>query len=149
MAELRMRQLGLIFCTLLIFASAAVADDAEFFEKKIRPLLVENCYECHSAKSEELKGGLRLDTREGVLKGGETGAIIVGNDPEKSLIIQAVRYKNEKLQMPPDGKLSDAQIADLETWVRMGAPDPRGPVIAIASRPATGPSGLDPARLAE
>src|SRR5688572_11019864 len=98
----------------------------EFFEKKIRPLLVEHCYKCHSAESEKLKGGLRLDSREGVLKGGESGPAIVPGDPDKSLLIKAVRYADKDLQMPPEGmKLSEAQIADLVAWVNMGAPDPR------------------------
>jgi mono/diheme cytochrome c family protein len=98
----------------------------EFFEKKIRPVFVDNCYKCHSAQSEKVKGGLLLDTREGLLKGGETGPAIVPGEPEKSLLIKAVRYQDEKLQMPPkDKKLSAEQIADLEAWVKMGAPDPR------------------------
>ena len=98
----------------------------DFFEKKIRPVLVENCYKCHSAQSEKVKGGLLLDTREGLLKGGETGPAIVPGDTEKSLLIKAVRYHDEKLQMPPkDKKLSAEQIANLEIWIKMGAPDPR------------------------
>jgi hypothetical protein len=120
----------------------ARGDDVEFFEKKIRPLLVERCFECHSAKSEELKGGLRLDTRDGTHKGGEAGPALVAGDVEKSLLIRAVRYKDEKLQMPPDEKLSDAQIADLEAWVKMGAPDPREPtpVAVAATTPTTVPA---------
>src|SRR3954453_3574066 len=99
---------------------------AEFFENKIRPVLVKNCYKCHSAESAKVKGELLLDTREGLLKGGKTGPAIVPGDLEKSLLIKAVRYKDEDLQMPPKGeKLLDGQIADLETWVKMGAPDPR------------------------
>jgi hypothetical protein len=98
----------------------------EFFETKIRPLLVERCYECHSARAEKLKGGLLLDSKEGVLKGGDSGPVIVPGNPEKSLLIKAVRYTSEDLQMPPKNKkLPDEQIADLEEWVKMGAPDPR------------------------
>jgi hypothetical protein len=98
----------------------------EFFEKKIRPLFVEHCYKCHSRDAEKLKGGLLLDSREGVLKGGESGPAIVSGDPEKSLLIKAVRYTDEDLQMPPKNqKLPDSQIADLVAWVKMGAPDPR------------------------
>jgi uncharacterized protein DUF1553/uncharacterized protein DUF1549/cytochrome c len=98
----------------------------EFFETKIRPLLVERCYECHSARAEKLKGGLFLDSKEGVLKGGDSGPAIVPGNPEKSLLIKAVRYTNDDLQMPPKNKkLPDEQIADLEEWVKMGAPDPR------------------------
>jgi len=113
----------------LFSAAAAVASDStglEFFEKKIRPLLVENCYKCHSAQAEKLKGGLFLDTRDGLLKGGDTGPAIVAGQPEQSLLIKAVRYTDENLQMPPKNqKLTPEQIADLETWVKMGAPDPR------------------------
>ncbi|MEY2428582.1 MAG: hypothetical protein QOJ40_1467, partial [Verrucomicrobiota bacterium] len=100
----------------------------EFFERKIRPLLAERCYACHSAEAEKLKGGLLLDTKEGMLKGGESGkpAIIPGN-AEASLLIEAIRYKNEDLQMPPPkkGRLREDQITDLTAWVNMGAPDPR------------------------
>jgi hypothetical protein len=98
----------------------------QFFESKIRPVLADNCYKCHSAQSEKVKAGLLVDTRDGLLTGGQTGAAIVPGDPDKSLLIKAVRYTDPELQMPPKGKkLSDAQIADLEAWVRMGAPDPR------------------------
>src|SRR3954466_3594905 len=88
-----------------------------FFENNIRPLLVERCYQCHSQQSEKLRGGLLLDSRDGLLKGGKTGVAIVPGAPDKSLLIQAVRYTNEDLQMPPKGeKLTAAQIASLETW---------------------------------
>src|SRR5437016_1633674 len=76
----------------------------EFFEKKIRPVLVENCYKCHSPEAEKVKGGFLLDTREHLLKGGETGPAIVPGQPDKSLLIKAVRYTDENLQMPPKGK---------------------------------------------
>ncbi len=86
----------------------------------------ENCYKCHSHESEKVKGGLLLDTRDGVLKGGDTGPAIVPGNPEKSLLIKAVRYTDKDLQMPPnDSQLAANQISDLETWVKMGAPDPR------------------------
>ena len=101
-------------------------DGVEFFDKKIRPLLVEHCYKCHSAQSEKAKGGLLLDTLDGLLKGGDTGPVIVAGEPERSLLIKAVRYLDKDLQMPPKGKkLPDANIADLVTWVKMGLPDPR------------------------
>src|SRR5258706_13304306 len=102
------------------------ADQLEFFESKIRPVFVEHCYSCHSDKAEKLKGGLRLDSSEALLKGGSSGPAIVPGDPDASLLIKAVRYKDPDLQMPPkDKKLSDAQIASLEAWVKMGAPLPR------------------------
>lgn len=99
----------------------------EFFEKHVRPVLVENCYKCHSAEAEKgVKGGLRLDTREGLLKGGDNGPAIMAGNPDKSLLIKAVRYSDENLQMPPKGKkLAEEQIEHLIAWVKMGAPDPR------------------------
>ena len=99
--------------------------DVEFFEKKIRPVLASNCYGCHSAQSRKPQGGLLLDSREGLLQGGGRGPAIVPGDPEKSLLIKAIRYTDEKLQMPPAGQLSAEQIADFEAWVKIGAPDPR------------------------
>src|SRR5437879_9294314 len=78
--------------------------DASFFDTKIRPMFVERCYQCHSHQSEKLRGALMLDSRESVLKGGNTGPAIVPGNPDKSLLIQAVRYTNEDLQMPPKGE---------------------------------------------
>lgn len=106
---------------------ASEAEGIEFFEKKIRPILVDSCYSCHAKDSEKgAKGGLFVDTRDGLLKGGDSGPSVVPGDPDKSLIIQAIRYTDENLQMPPKNKkLSAEQIADLEAWVKMGAPDPR------------------------
>jgi hypothetical protein len=111
------------------FCSAA-ADltpaESQFFENKIRPLLTDKCYKCHSAQAEKVRGSLLLDSKEGVLKGGETGPAVVPGDPDKSLLVKAVRYTDPDLQMPPKGnKLADEQIADLVAWVKMGAPDPR------------------------
>ena len=107
-------------------ASTPEAAGLEFFESKIRPLLIDNCYKCHSPDSKKVKGGLLLDSKENVLKGGDTGPAIVPGNPDTSLLIKAVRYSDENLQMPPKGKkLSAEQIASLEAWVKMGAPDPR------------------------
>ncbi len=100
-------------------------DDLAFFEKRIRPLLVQKCYECHSAEAKELQGDLLVDSRATIRRGGTNGPAVVPGDLEKSLLIQAVRYTKDDMQMPPDGKLSDAEIADLERWVKIGAPDPR------------------------
>ena len=109
---------------LLIAHSAAGAgnDSDEFFEKTIRPLLIEHCYECHSAESKKLKGNLKLDTREDVLRGGDTGPAVVPGDVEKSLLIAAIRWSDPDLEMPPKNKLKPEQIAALEKWVKMGAP---------------------------
>ena len=99
------------------------AAQIEFFEAKIRPVLVSRCYECHSADSKIVRGGLMLDTRSGSLKGGDSGAAIMPGQPQASLLIQAIRH--ESTAMPPDSKLSDQVIADFEEWVRNGAVDPR------------------------
>ena len=96
-----------------------------FFEKNIRPLLVENCYKCHSSQSKKVKGGLLLDTQDGWMSGGDSGPAIVPGHPEESLLIKAVRYEDEDLEMPPKEKLSDEAIRRLVKWVEMGAPDPR------------------------
>lgn len=101
-------------------------EQIEFFESKIRPVFVEHCYSCHSEKAEKIKGGLKLDTRDALLKGGTSGPVITPGDPDASLLIKAVRYTDPEMQMPPkDKKLPAEQIADLEAWVKMGAPDPR------------------------
>ncbi|MGZ0169595.1 MAG: DUF1553 domain-containing protein, partial [Planctomycetales bacterium] len=103
-------------------ATSFTPEQIEFFETKIRPLLVERCFSCHSAKAEKLKAGLYMDSREALLKGGESGAAIVAGKPDESLIIQAVKYQS--YEMPPDGKLSEQEIAALTKWVAMGAPWP-------------------------
>ena len=103
-------------------------EPAAFFESKIRPILTDNCYKCHSLEKGKSKGGLTLDTREGVLKGGEDGPAIKPGNPADSPLIKAINYQDKDLQMPPSkdgGKLGDAQIAALTEWVKMGAPDPR------------------------
>ena len=111
---------------LLVFAATALrAQSVDFFESKIRPILVENCYECHSEAKGKHRGGLRLDSKEGLLKGGDTGPAIVANDPGKSLLMSAVRWATDDLRMPPKKKLTDEQIADLDAWIKAGAPDPR------------------------
>jgi cytochrome c553 len=113
--------------------------DLQFFETKIRPLLADKCFQCHSQKADKVRGGLLLDSREAVLQGGNTGPSLVPGKPDDSLLIQAVRYKDEDLQMPPKGeKLSDQQIADLTEWVRRGAPDPRIAAGRAAANPYAG-----------
>ncbi|MGH9937168.1 MAG: DUF1549 domain-containing protein, partial [Blastocatellia bacterium] len=109
----------------------------EFFEKKIRPALAENCYACHSEKSKKPQGGLLLDSIEAMLKGGASGQpAIVPGDPEKSLLIKAIRHTDAKLQMPMGGKLPDQMIKDFEAWVKMGAPAPRGASTVASNQPA-------------
>ena len=123
---------GLLFLLVAVPLHAADTAGVEFFEKRIRPLLVERCYECHSAEAKKIKGGLRLDTREGLLKGGDAGPALVPGDPDKSRLIEAVRYKNQDLQMPPKSPLRPEQVRDLEQWVKLGAPDPRTPSAKVA-----------------
>jgi hypothetical protein len=97
-----------------------------FFETRVRPLLADKCYSCHSQESKKSKGGLLLDSPEGLLKGGDSGPLFVAGAPDKSLLLKAVRYKDADLRMPPgDKQLTAAQVADLEAWVKMGAPLPR------------------------
>jgi hypothetical protein len=113
---------------LSIAARAAEPTKAQldFFESKIRPVLANNCYKCHSTKAEKVKGGLLLDSREALAKGGDSGVAVIPGDPDKSLLIKAVRYADPDLQMPPKGdRLTEQQVNDLIAWVKMGAPDPR------------------------
>lgn len=126
----------------VIAGSAAAADDAKiaFFEKTIRPILVNRCYECHSVEAGKSKGGLELDSRDGMLKGGDSGPSIVAGDPDKSRIIESVRYHNQDLQMPPKGAMPAAEVKALEEWVKMGAPDPRE---AVASAKQHAPRVID------
>src|SRR6186713_3201207 len=92
--------------------AAPSAEQIEFFEKEVRPVLANRCYECHSAEK-KTKGGLALDTRESTIKGGDTGPALVAGEPDKSLLIDAVRWGNHDLQMPPKKKLSDGEIKAL------------------------------------
>src|SRR5579871_4004663 len=105
------------------FAAARADQSAadEFFEKEVRPLLVDQCVKCHGDKKP--KGGLRLTSRATLLKGGDTGPTVVPGKPDESLLIQAIRY-NDTPQMPPKRKLSDRQIAVLTRWVQLGCPWP-------------------------
>jgi hypothetical protein len=107
----------------------------DFFEKKVRPLLAEHCSRCHGREG-KVKGGLRLDNRAGLLKGGESGPALVPGKPDESLLIKAVRYADPDLRMPPKGKLAAAAVADLERWVALGAPMPKDTV-------ARAPAGID------
>ncbi len=118
----------LLLCTALFGEvhaqeAAATPDQIKFFETKIRPVLVEQCYECHAAGAKIVQGGLRVDHRDGLLRGGDTSAAIVPGDAEKSSLLAALRY--EDVEMPPKAKLPNAVIKDFEAWIAMGAPDPR------------------------
>jgi hypothetical protein len=122
----RLTALLALLLTLMSFLTAFAGDGGiDFFEKKIRPVLVEQCYTCHSVQAKKQKGGLYLDSKEGLVKGGESGPAFVAGKPDESLLIKAVRYEDPEIRMPPKGKLPAATIADLEKWVKLGAPDPR------------------------
>jgi len=108
----------------MAMAGTPTPEQVEFFERKIRPVLAEQCYSCHSHSGEKLKANLFLDTREDILKGGDTGPAMVVGQPEKSLLVEAVGYGNPDLQMPPKKRLSAEQVGDLTAWVRDGAPWP-------------------------
>jgi hypothetical protein len=131
----------LLVCAWLVLAigSAGAASPAldprqlEFFEKKVRPVLVEHCYKCHSEearKSRKLRGGLLLDSRAGLLKGGDSGPAIVPGQAKDSLLIRSLSHEGD-VKMPPKGKLPAGVIADLETWVNQGAPDPRSGAVVV------------------
>jgi hypothetical protein len=129
---------AVLTCAALFAPGVAWSADAidvknpdEFFEKSVRPLLATRCLECHSAKEPE--AGLRLDARENMVRGGDNGPVIVPGEPDKSLLITAIHYRDENLQMPPTGKLTGEQIAALTTWVKIGAP---WPAASAAIRPA-------------
>jgi hypothetical protein len=111
----------------------------QFFEGKVRPLLVKHCYACHSTEAGKAEGNLLLDSRPGVLEGGDSGPAVVLGDPRRSLLLRAVRYEDLDLAMPPTeagGKLSGEAIAIFDQWVAMGLPDPRLEATREASRPA-------------
>ena len=126
-----MKRSGLLMLALACLISRAEADEPRdftsqqltFFETKIRPVLVEHCYECHAAGAKIVQGGLRVDHRAGLLRGGDSGPAVVPQQAEQSLLLKALRY--DEFEMPPKGKLPDSVIKDFEAWIAMGAPDPR------------------------
>jgi len=129
---------------LICLAALTLAPDSpealEFFEAKIRPIFIAHCHKCHSADAGKREGGLRVDSREDIRRGGDTAPAVVPGDLEKSLLLSAVKWVDKDLRMPPDKKLSAAQIADLETWIRSGAADPRNADPGSAPRPKYGMS---------
>jgi hypothetical protein len=118
--------------------AAGEAEAAAFFEAKVRPILISQCFACHSEGSGAAKGGLKLDSRANLLKGGGRGAAVVPGDPEGSLLIRALRHTDEGLKMPPSGKLRSVDLAALEAWVRSGAVWPPDPprTASAATRPS-------------
>ena len=113
---------GLAFNTINACAGQA-REQTDFFEKKIRPVLVKHCYECHASDSEEIGGKLLLDSRAGMITGGESGSVITSGKPEESLLMQALRY--DGIEMPPSGRLPESVLADFAKWIEQGAIDPR------------------------
>lgn len=122
------------------------AEQTRFFESKIRPVLMTKCAQCHSSKSEKVKGGLLVDSREGLRKGGDNGPAVVPGNLDESLLITAIRYEDDSLQMPPKVKLDDAVIADFEAWVKIGAPDPRKTSAVTTSAVSARGAGAEKAR---
>lgn len=118
-------------------SSAQTAAKLEFFENRVRPLLAKHCYECHSAKSETLQASLRLDARSHLLKGGDTGPAVEPGNPDESLLIQSVRW--EAYEMPPRGKLKNAEVEVLVRWIEDGAVWPRDQAQATESKSPNGP----------
>lgn len=119
-----------ILTCLFAVSSSHAADqispqEMEFFEKKIRPVLAEHCYKCHSVDAEKLKGELLLDSKWGWEKGGDSGAVLKPGNPAESLLIKMIHHQPDVEAMPPKNKLTLEQIKDFEKWVVMGAPDPR------------------------
>ncbi len=128
---------SLALCATLLGCAGPVRaeEGIEFYEKRVRPVFAEHCAKCHAADSEKIKGGLLLDSREGWLKGGESGPALVPGDPENSLLIKAVRHTDKDLKMPSkDKRLPDAVIADLAKWVQMGAPAPEEKAAVVAAK---------------
>ena len=111
--------------TLMLVSLAGIpvraADDADEFESKIRPILVEHCAKCHSRSAAKLKGDLSLDGRDMMLRGGATGPALVPGDPDGSLLVKAIRYGDSELRMPPKQKLPGEAIAAIELWIKHGA----------------------------
>jgi hypothetical protein len=118
------------FVLLLAAVAAQGADTAALFDQKVKPLLVHHCYDCHSAKSKELKGNLKLDSLDGIMKGGANGPAVVAGDVENSFLLRAIRYQEADYQMPPSGRLSDEEIAGFE---RVRRQDPRATEKKIAA----------------
>jgi hypothetical protein len=114
-----MRSGGLLILITMAIVGPAAADDADsLFKNSVRPLLARKCFECHSAKADELKGNLKLETVEDILKGGATGPAVIAGDIENSFLLRAIRYQEDDFQMPPSGRLPDKDIALVEKWVK-------------------------------
>ena len=123
-------RLAILFGTLISVpceAAEPTAEQADFFETRIRPVLVEHCHRCHSEDAERLKAGLKLDSLAGLLRGGDLGPALDLDKPEASLLLEAIGWKTRDLQMPPKAPLPERVRMDFENWVEMGAPWPGSP----------------------
>ena len=118
-----MRPLALLLAA--VAGAAAQSPEIEFFERRIRPVLVEHCEVCHSSRLAEPMGGLRVDSRDRLLAGGASGPALVPGSPERSLVMTALGYLDPVLKMPPAGRLPDRVVEDFRAWIASGAPDPR------------------------
>ena len=134
-----MKQSIYVICALIVAGLVSIDSRAEdtaeglaFFEKKIRPVLAQNCYKCHSAKAKKLKAELYLDRKAGWVHGGENGPVVMPGKPSQSQLLTAIRYKDNDLRMPPNKKLPKRAIDDIEKWIAMGAPDPRDEPLNVA-----------------
>ncbi len=149
-----------VFACVSVYAesnSASPADGIAFFESRIRPVLIESCYGCHGVKAATIEGGLRLDSRAGMLAGGDQGPALVPGQPENSRLLAAIRYADDDLQMPPAGPLPPAVVDDFTRWIALGAPAPRdngppatgGTILQRAQRhwAFTPPQAIDPPTL--
>jgi Protein of unknown function (DUF1553)/Protein of unknown function (DUF1549)/Planctomycete cytochrome C len=125
-------KLFVLSATALARLLQAQTDAEQFFESKVRPILANNCYTCHTGAQ---SGGLRLDSREAILKGGKSGPAVIPGSPEQSLLIQATSYTHARIKMPPGDRLEDTEVADLSKWVSAGAVWPQ----SAAPTPAAGP----------
>ena len=124
---------GAIFALSVSAPVLAQTTDVDFFEARIRPVLVQRCYSCHNSKMAAPKGDLVLDTKEGLLKGGTSGPVLVPGNPAESRLLKVLNYTDPLVQMPPSGKLPDAVLGDFTQWISRGAVDPRASAPALAS----------------
>ena len=135
---------SILLATILTLGSsvrAELSDPAEslkFFEEKIRPVLAEKCYSCHSADAKKVKGSLQVDHLQHLLAGGETGASLVAGKPDESLLVEAIGYGNPDLRMPPKEKLAPEVVENFRKWITAGAPWPDEPVPHTNGKVAAG-----------
>jgi mono/diheme cytochrome c family protein len=116
---MRLRDAFLVIALpLLLFTGALAGDADDLFTDSVRPLFERQCFKCHSSKADELKGNLKLESVESILKGGDSGPAVVPGDIENSFLLRAIRFQVEDYQMPPSGRLSDEEIALVEKWVK-------------------------------